>query len=732
VHSHSFISEHFMTKYFRLAGLALIAASISTVVAAATPTWSGAALQKPPGWYATTDARAAADSVLRYQSDVGAWPKNTDLFAPITDAALAELQRSGSANTIDNDATTAPMRFLALVAGASGDAKYRDSVVRGVDYLLAAQYPNGGFPQFHPLRESGYYSHITYNDDAMVNALELLRDIAESRAPFGFVDAARRERARDSVARGIDVILKTQVRQNGKLTAWCAQHDEKTLAPAWARAYEPPSLSGNESVGITRFLMAIDKPSPPVIEAVEAAVTWLRAVPIKGQRLDSTRRGDGRTESFLVPDPSAPPLWARFYELGTDRPLYMDRDSKPRYDFAEIGVERRSGYAYHGTWPASLLEKDYPAWRARIGASAMTTHAPVIVDGVAIQRQERPHGDVGLTTVYRYTDAVKNPAVVLRGRTFHVGAAWGDHDVTHDQIYYVESGEMEMVTNGVTRRLTPGMTAFVYDKSLVRFKQVGSEPLALIMAWRPAPPAVPGAKAAAGPRAPVVLNDATIAKTEPPHGGIGTSIAYRYSDFASDRAVHFRRRTLQPGAEIVEHTLPWDQGYVGLDGKATVTIDGAKHSLQPGVAMYAYKGSALRIVPQAGGAASYLLIEPVPAPVPHREPMRVSEAAIGVDERAPEGGVGDSTAFDYTHLTPGLEFELRKRILRKGATVGARPLDQDRVFYVLEGEIEFVVDGTSHRLKRGMAVYARKGASTKILQHGASQAAYLAAWALPE
>jgi PelA/Pel-15E family pectate lyase len=719
-----------MTKYFRLAGLALIAVSISTV-AAALPKW-GEALQQPPEWYATVDARAAADSVLRYQSDVGAWPKNTDLFAPITDAALAELQRGGSANTIDNDATTAPMRYLALVAGTSTDSKYRDAVLRGVDYLLAAQYPNGGFPQFHPLRESGYYSHITYNDDAMVNALEVLRDVAESRAPFDFADTARRERSRDAVARGIDVILKTQVRQNGKLTAWCAQHDEKTLAPAWARAYEPPTLSGNESVGIARFLMSIDKPSPQVIESVEAAVSWLRAVPIEGQRLESVRRPDGRTERFLVADPSAPPLWARFYELGTDRPLYMDRDSKPRYDFAEISVERRSGYAYHGTWPASLLATDYPAWRARIGGVATTAQALLVVDGAAIRRQERPHGDVGLTTVYRYTDAVKDPAVVLRGRTFHVGAAWGDHDVTHDQIYYVESGEMELVTNGVTRRLTPGMTAFVHDKSLVRFKQVGTEPLALLMAWRPAPPAVSGATAAAKPRPPVVLNDATIAKTEPPHGGIGTSVAYRYSDFAADRAVHFRRRTLQPGAEIVEHTIPWDQGYVGLEGKATVTIDGTGNALQPGVAMYAYKGSALRIVPQAGGAVSYLLIEPVPVPVPHREPMRVSEAAIGVAERAPEGGLGESVSFDYTRAIADREFELRKRILRKAAAVGERPLDQDRVFYVLEGEIDFVIDGKSQRLKRGMAAYVRKGASAQIRHHGTVDASYLSAWALPD
>ena len=130
-----------------------------------------------------------------------------------------------------------------------------------MDYLLAAQYPNGGWPQFFPLRD-GYYSRITYNDNAMVNVLTVLRDAAAGKPPYAFVDEARRVKARAAVSRGIDIILRTQLKQDGKLTAWCSQYDEKALAPAWARAYEPPSLSGSESVGIVRFLMEIEQPTP--------------------------------------------------------------------------------------------------------------------------------------------------------------------------------------------------------------------------------------------------------------------------------------------------------------------------------------------------------------------------------------------------------------------------------------------------------------------------------------
>lgn len=331
--------------------------------------WSGDLLRQKAEWYATTEARAAADNVLRYQSSVGAWPKNTDLLSPATPAALAAVEQGGKANTIDNGATTAPIRFLALMAKATGAEQYRTAVLRGIDYLLTSQYKNGGFPQFFPLR-NGYYSHITYNDGAMINALTLLRDVAESREPFSLLDDDRRTRAANAVARGLDCILKTQIKQDGHLTVWCAQHDEVTLAPAWARKYEPPSLSGCESVGIVRFLMSFEHPSAEIVNSIEGAVTWFRTVPIANERIDRIKHADGRTERMLVPDPAAPPLWARFYELGTNRPLYMDRNSEPVYDFNQIDYERRSGYNYHGNWPIDLLERDYPAWRARLAKTS--------------------------------------------------------------------------------------------------------------------------------------------------------------------------------------------------------------------------------------------------------------------------------------------------------------------------------------------------------------------------
>ncbi|WP_372772627.1 pectate lyase [Mangrovibacterium sp.] len=337
--------------------------------------WGTDVLNHPKSWYSSKEAIAIANNVIQYQSGYGGWPKSTDLArTPLTAGDIPPDGR-GRANSIDNEATTLPMEFLARVITATGDKKFRAAFDRGLDYLFAAQYPNGGWPQFWPLRGDAYYSRVTFNDDAMMRVMRLLRGVADSGENFRFVDTKRREKAKASVNSGIDFILKSQIRQNDNLTAWCAQYDEKTLEPAWARAYEPPSISGDETVGIVSFLMGLENPTTEVIGAVEGAVAWLNAVAIKGIRLDNVLNTDGRTERVLVADPDAPLLWARFYELGTNRPLYLDRDSKFRYNYSEVGYERRSGYNYHGDWATSLLEEEYPKWHFKHLKSV-----PVIVE----------------------------------------------------------------------------------------------------------------------------------------------------------------------------------------------------------------------------------------------------------------------------------------------------------------------------------------------------------------
>src|SRR5207248_4446511 len=205
---------------------------------------------------------------------------------------------------------------------------------------------------------------ITFNDNAMIGVLGLLREIAQHKPDYAFVDAPRAVQADKSVAKGIECILKTQIIVREKLTVWCAQHDEVTLAPAPARAYEHVSLSGQESVGIVEFLMGIENPDARIVEAIESAVAWFKSAQVKGTRWVET--AGTPVDHVVVADQNAPPLWARFYEIDTNRPIFSGRDSVIKYSVAEIESERRNGYRWYTGKPAQLLNRDYPAWLKRV------------------------------------------------------------------------------------------------------------------------------------------------------------------------------------------------------------------------------------------------------------------------------------------------------------------------------------------------------------------------------
>ena len=331
------------------------------------------ALKQKSEWYASAEALRVADNLLLFQRDVGGWPKNIDMAAPLSEKERAELNRlkgetgNEAAATIDNGATFTQLEYLARVYTAQKQERHREAFLKGLDYLLAAQYENGGWPQYYPLRK-GYYSHITYNDNAMVGVLELLRDVARRTPDYTFVDDARRQKSEQAVGRGVECILKTQVKVNGKLTVWGAQHDVSTLAPAPARKFEPVSLASRESVAVTRFLIGIERPDTRVVEAIESAIVWFNSAQLSGIRWieKEDKSVPGGIERTVVKDPQAPPLWARFYEIGTNRPVFEGRDGVIRYSVLEIEAERRNGYGWYTEEPLKLINKDYTAWQKRL------------------------------------------------------------------------------------------------------------------------------------------------------------------------------------------------------------------------------------------------------------------------------------------------------------------------------------------------------------------------------
>lgn len=169
-----------------------------------------------------------------------------------------------------------------------------------------------------------------------------------------------------------------------------------------ARSYEHPSLSGRESVAITKYLMGIERPDPAVEAAVEGAIAWFRRAAIRGIRLI-------RKPDLLAPrgfdvvvenDPGAASLWARFYDLDTGLPIYSGRDGVVKSSLAEIEIERRTGYSWLGRYAAELLERDYPAWRRRSRSEWSTPTPPrrhrARRRGVSLGERARTRTSVGM------------------------------------------------------------------------------------------------------------------------------------------------------------------------------------------------------------------------------------------------------------------------------------------------------------------------------------------------
>lgn len=322
--------------------------------------------------------RQIADTILLQQRDSGGWPVNLDpLQAPdaITQQTLAA-QRALPGGSFDNRATYSQLDYLAQAWQLSQEPRYRDGALRALDFVLDQQIRScGGWPHSVPAK-ADYHGRITFADDVTTGVLKTLRQVLQADR-YAFVDPARRVRVADAVARGDACVLRLQVRQHGTPTIWAGQYDPDTLQPAPGRRFELASLVTSESVGVVRYLMAIEAPSADVVAAIEGALAWFQANALQGVRLETF---DAPPEQFdfhrstvdrrLVADPKAPPLWGRFHDLTDNGVVLADRQGNRLQDYTQVTRERRSGYHWYGTWPQALLDRDAPAWRQRMQDAA--------------------------------------------------------------------------------------------------------------------------------------------------------------------------------------------------------------------------------------------------------------------------------------------------------------------------------------------------------------------------
>jgi len=264
----------------------------------------------------------------------------------------------GDLATIDNNATVQELRLLAIrykeTTNSNYKAAFKSSFNKGINFLLTMQRANGGLPQVWPKR-GNYSDHITLNDNAMIRAMVTMMDIANKTSPFDsdIIDDATRAKMGSAMDKAIDYLLKAQIKNGDNLTVWCAQHDTTNYEPRGARAYELPSKSGNESMGVVWFLMNWPNQTPAIQAAVKGAIAWYK------KNKNANTAWNKTTGAY---EKSGSSLWYRFYEVNSDQFFFCDRggESTKSYNYMDISEERRTGYQWAGDYGSAILSAEAP------------------------------------------------------------------------------------------------------------------------------------------------------------------------------------------------------------------------------------------------------------------------------------------------------------------------------------------------------------------------------------
>lgn len=333
--------------------------------------WRDQNPDKPEQLLDESDIVGIANNILLYQRSNGGWPTNKNILLKLTEEEKLNILADKDAldSSLDNRNTYPQIRYLAHAYLITQDEGYKSAAIAGLKYILAAQYNNGGFAHSPP-RKGKYYEHITFADEVMPGTLNLLRDIANKASPFTFFADEIYQKSAAAWQKGHKLLLNLQVEIDGVKTIWAGQYHKDTLQPVSARSYELAGLLTWESVAVVEYLMAESHPHMEDIAAVKAAVAWFQQNKINNLRIKMVETEPVRFEFFTstydlfeIEDETAPPIWARFYDVKTQQPFMAGRDGNKVYKLQEVGRDRRTGYTWYGYWPEKLLKIDYPNWQ---------------------------------------------------------------------------------------------------------------------------------------------------------------------------------------------------------------------------------------------------------------------------------------------------------------------------------------------------------------------------------
>ncbi|MCU4677376.1 pectate lyase [Catenovulum sp. 2E275] len=311
-----------------------------------------------------------ADNILVYQRSNGGWPENKNPLRIMTDdeIKLQQSLKNSKDTSFDNRNVYPQIRYLAEVYQQTGEEKYKQAAIYGLEFILDSQLPNGGFTHSPPSKD-GYRAHITIMDDVMAGVLGLLQEIKLGSERFDFLSTQLVNQITQAHDKGDALLLKLQVKIKQAPSIWAGQYHADSLQPVQARAFELASVVSRESVDVVRYLMSDPSPSPEKVNAINHAISWFKSSALTGidmVKIDAEtvqyQYHTSNWDRIMVNDPNANPIWARFYDIETNQPLLANRQGQRVESLAQISRERRTGYDWYGRWPEKLINEEYPRW----------------------------------------------------------------------------------------------------------------------------------------------------------------------------------------------------------------------------------------------------------------------------------------------------------------------------------------------------------------------------------
>lgn len=357
-----------------------------------------------------------------------------------------------------------------------------------------------------------------------------------------------------------------------------------------------------------------------------------------------------------------------------------------------------------------------------VGSQAL---AQVIVDGATIAQQEPPpHGETGMSTARAFTRSVEDPALEVRERILHPGAQIGHHILTHDQVFYVRGGEARFVADGATSILRSGDLAYAFAGSAVSIHQTGAAPVTVLMAW-------PAASQLPAPGPALVVDEGAVARDEPtPFGSVGMTRVHEIFPPHASRQLDMRKRVYQTGAKLGRHVIPRDQIFYAVSGQGLLEVNGAKHALVPGRAVYVTGRSEIALAQSGAEPLSVVMVWPA-AGLDLKAPnaVIVREAEVTRQE-PPHGGIGMSTVSRLTDAIAGRSIELRKRVLEPGSQLSPYVIPRDQALYFVGGRGQLVVDGKDQAVSEGQFAYLPKGSRFSLAPTTSVPLSVVMTWSL--